>query len=360
MKAYQDRYGYVGFVIPCGDYYSTVAAAWSDAAVIIPWRVYKAYGDKEFLEEMLPMMISHVKLIEENSEEKDTWRGWKGERFRQFGDWLASDSATRDKSASFIHDSFSGATNPNFIQAAFFAYDALLVVKAMEALGKDGGYYRSLFERIKARFQKDFPVYQTQTECVLALCFEIAKDREETVKALEKFIEENGGCMSTGMVGTPHILHALSENGRVDLAYSLLLQEKFPSWLYSVNLGATTIWEHWDGIDENGEFWSKSMNSFNHYAYGAVADWVFEIAAGITQENDGAGFSQIVVAPHPDKRLGFLEGSLKTDKGIIHSKWSYENGRVKYEVEVPSRACVVIDGQSHIVEKGIYEFYGKE
>ena len=359
MAAYQKRYGYVGFVIPCGEYYSSVAAAWADAVVIAPWRVYQVFGNKELLEETLPMMISHVQLIENNSEEKDTWRGWKDRaHFRQFGDWLASDSADVDSSASFIHDSFSGATDPNFIQAVFFAYDVTIVALALETLGKDSSYYRDLFERIKTRFQKDFPVYKTQTECVLALRFNLTPNREQTIKQLVELIHKNGDHLSTGLVGTPHILHALSENGEVELAYSLLLQETFPSWLYSVNLGATTIWEHWDGINEKGELWSKDMNSLNHYSLGAVGEWMYEVAVGINQEKDTGGFEKIVVAPHPNKRLGFMEGSLKTAKGKIYSKWSYgKDGVITYEIEVPDQAKIIIGEKEYYVEKGKHVFY---
>jgi alpha-L-rhamnosidase len=138
----------------------------------------------------------------------------------------------------------------------------------------------------------------------------------------------------------------------------LLLQETFPSWLYSVNLGATTIWEHWDGINEKGELWSKEMNSFNHYALGAVGEWMYEVAVGINQEKDTGGFEKIVVAPHPNKRLGFMEGSLKTAKGKIYSKWSYgKDGVITYEIEVPDQAKIIIGEKEYYVEKGKHVFY---
>ena len=133
--------------------------------------------------------------------------------------------------------------------------------------------------------------------------------------------------MSTGFVGTPYILHVLSENGKTDLAYKLLFQDQNPSWLYSVDHGATTMWEHWNGIKEDGSFWSDDMNSFNHYAYGAVADWLYGVCAGISVCEDGAGYKHFLICPHPDERLGFVNCSLDTENGKIESNWYYKNDR---------------------------------
>jgi alpha-L-rhamnosidase len=237
------------------------------------------------------MMKEHVDCIGRISEEPYTWRG--GKNVRQFGDWLATDSLDKDRDGNFVSTSHSGATRPDFLQAAFYAYDTEILIKALETLGEDCGQYRELHKKIIERFRVDYPVYYTQTECIIALRFRLTPDPQKTIEDLVEKIKKNGDRMSTGFVGTPHILHALSENGRVDLAYSLLLQEEFPSWLYSVNLGATTMWEHWDGINKDGEMWSAKMNSFNHYAYGSFADWIYEVAAGIGQTESSAGFSML-------------------------------------------------------------------
>jgi alpha-L-rhamnosidase len=350
MEATQQIFGHVGNVVPTRG--SAMAAAWSDAAVIIPWNVYRIYGDKKFLAEMIGMMKEHVDCIGRISEEPYTWRG--GKNVRQFGDWLATDSLDKDRNGNFVSTSHSGATRPDFLQAAFYAYDTEILIKALETLGEDCGQYRELHKKIIERFRVDYPVYYTQTECIIALHFRLTPDPQKTIEDLVEKIKKNGDRMSTGFVGTPHILHALSENGRVDLAYSLLLQEEFPSWLYSVNLGATTMWEHWDGINKDGEMWSAKMNSFNHYAYGSFADWIYEVAAGIGQTESSAGFSEIVIAPHPDKRLEWLEASLETNKGTIVSKWTYTDDGIKYEITVPDRAIIIVDGKRHSVEKGKY------
>jgi alpha-L-rhamnosidase len=146
----------------------------------------------------------------------------------------------------------------------------------------------------------------------------------------------------------------LSTNGYTETAYDLLLSEQFPSWLYSVKQGATTIWEHWDGKNEEGDFWSKDMNSFNHYAYGSVADWVYEEACGIKPKKPG--FEEAIIAPKPTDKLDFLSASLETRHGKITSKWYHENGKIKYEIETPVKASVVINGENHELEAGKYIF----
>ena len=162
----------------------------------------------------------------------------------------------------------------------------------------------------------------------------------------------------TGFLGTPLILHALSNYGHTDLAYSLLLRREYPSWLYPVEKGATTIWEHWDGIRPDGKFWSADMNSFNHYSYGAAADWIYEVAAGITPEEDAPGFQRVRIEPHPDERLAWLKASIQTRNGVVSSGWSCEADRVRYEITAEMPARIVIDGKTENVEPGKYTFWG--
>ena len=169
-------------------------------------------------------------------------------------------------------------------------------------------------------------------------------------------IEKNGKRLQTGFVGTPYLLHALSQNGYTELAYDLLLQEQFPSWLYSVKCGATTMWEHWDGRNENGDFWSKAMNSFNHYAYGSVADWVYGVACGINTVKEKPGFEEILIAPHPTDKLDFLSASIETRHGLVSSKWYHDGDKIRYEIVTPVKATVIINGERHELEKGSYIF----
>ena len=169
-------------------------------------------------------------------------------------------------------------------------------------------------------------------------------------------IIENGNRLKTGFVGTPYLLHALSRNGYTELAYDLLLQEEFPSWLYSVKQGATTIWEHWDGVNDKGEFWSKDMNSFNHYAFGSVADWVYGVACGIQTVEEYPGFEKIVIAPQPTKKLSHLSARIETKYGTVSSAWFFDGDKFRYEITTPSDTTVIIDGKTYEVKKGSYVF----
>lgn len=171
-------------------------------------------------------------------------------------------------------------------------------------------------------------------------------------------MKKDGCRLRTGFVGTPFLLHVLSRYGHEDLAYTLLLRREYPSWLYPVTKGATTIWEHWDGIMEDGGFWSADMNSFNHYAYGSVADWIYEEAAGIRPLEPG--FARVQVAPKPDRRLGWLEASIETRNGVVRSRWEYRDGGVRYEIETEMPVIVVIDGRDRSMPAGNYIFWGSE
>ncbi|MBQ3075259.1 MAG: alfa-L-rhamnosidase, partial [Clostridia bacterium] len=191
-------------------------------------------------------------------------------------------------------------------------------------------------------------------------------EEEEKAPLVEKLVElirDFGGRMTTGFVGTPLILRVLSDNGRADVAFDLLLQEKNPSWLFSVTHGATTIWEHWDSQKEDGSFWSTRMNSFNHYAYGSVYDWMFGDMVGLAVCDDGAGYETITYRPHTDKRIGFARASLETRKGSLSASWKYlEDGTVRYELNLPeaTTAHVSIPGlPPRTVTGGSYVFYSK-
>ena len=317
------------------------SAAWADAAVICPWQIYLTYGDKEILSEQYGSMVKWVEYIRNTGENELLWNS--GEHF---GDWLGIDAPA---------GSYKGSTNEHFIAAAFYAYSTSLLIKASGVLGKDCAEYEKLYTGIVKEFQKTF-VCKTQTEHALAIYFDLAEDKQKTADSLAEMVIENGNKLTTGFVGTPYLLHALSENGHADVAYNLLLQEEFPSWLYSVNQGATTIWEHWDGINAEGEMWSKDMNSFNHYAYGAVADWLYGAAAGIQIDEAKPGFEHIIIKPVIDKRLNFLEASINTKFGRVYSKWLIDGDKIKYDFEIPNTATIIIDGKSQEVKKGKFSF----
>ena len=223
------------------------SSAWGDAAVICPWQIYLTYGDKEILDEQYDSMVKWVEYIRCGCEEDSEFLFKIGDKH---GDWLGLDAP---------EGSYKGSSGSKFIATAFYAYSTALLIKAAKVLGKDYMEYEKLYNEIVKEFQQNFEC-KTQTEHALALYFNLAADKLKVIDSLAKMVIENGNKLTTGFVGTPYLLHALSENGHAEVAYNLLLQEEFPSWLYSVNMGATTIWEHWDGINENGEMWSTAMN----------------------------------------------------------------------------------------------------
>ena len=331
-----DMNGKIGMIVPNCFGGTTSAEAWSDAAIIVPWQVYMTYGDKDLLERQLASMTTFMETVLKE--------GYN----HHFGDWLGIDAPA---------GSYTGSTRTELIAEAFLAYDLELLAKAYAVLGRDGSRYRVLYEEAKNKFHADFSdEYRTQTEHVLALYFGLAENPVKTAKGLADMIHESGDHLTTGFVGTPFLLHALSDNGYTELAYTLLLQTSYPSWLFSVSLGATTMWEHWDGINEQGKVWSKDMNSFNHYAYGAVGDWIYGKACGIQIPEDGAGFSKVRVAPLADKRIDSLFASIDTRHGTVSSKWYQKDGKTRYEITVPVEAELVIDGKTHTVSAGTYWF----
>lgn len=338
------------------------SAGWGDAAVICPWQIYVTYGNAGILEEQFDSMKKWIDYITHSTKEPYLWIG--GEHF---GDWLGLDAPA---------GSYKGASREDLVASAFYAYSTGLFVKAGKVLGKDMGEYEGLHRRIIEEFRRKFPEYHTQTEHVLAAAFGLAEDPQKTADALAEMIVRDGSRMRTGFVGTPLILHVLSRYGHTDLAWTLLLRKEYPSWLFPVEHGATTIWEHWDGIMEDGSFWNADMNSFNHYSYGAVLDWIYEVAAGITPVEDAPGFEKVRIEPHPDQRVSWLEASLKTRHGLVSSKWVRESdgiraaeesgeaaditgtGRVRYEITTEMPAVIVIEGRKMEVKPGRYTFWG--
>ena len=344
LAADQREDGAVGHVIP-NVLHQSGSAAWDDAATICPWAVYLAYGDPNILRAQFASMKKWVDYITAHTTTKDLWTG--GEHY---GDWLGLDAPS---------GSYKGSSREDLIASAFYAHSTALVIKAGRVLGQDISAYEALYERIVRAFRQAYPVYQTQTECTLAIYFALAEDTQKAADQLAQMIRSCGTKLQTGFVGTPYLLHALSAHGYTELAYDLLLRREYPSWLYPVTKGATTIWEHWDGQMENGDFWSSDMNSFNHYAYGAVADWVYTVAAGIQTVEEKPGYAAVRIAPQPDKRLDWLEASVETRHGLVRSRWEKQRDMWRYEIETPVEAEVVIDGRKTFCRPGRYIFFSE-
>ncbi len=334
--------------------------AWGDAAAIVPWQVYLAYGNRQLLADSFDSMRRWVDYITSVTKVPGLWRDELPEGKRHYGDWLGLDAP---------YGSYKGSSRDDFIGTAFYAHDTSLLVKTGQILGRDVTDYEKLHGEIIDAFQKAFPVYNTQTECVLAAHFKVAPDPDAAAAQLARMVLDAGAAMTpdtgqaypaaaltTGFVGTPYLLHVLSDYGFDELAWSLLLRREYPSWLYSVTQGATTVWEHWDGMKPDGQMWSTDMNSFNHYAYGSVADWVYTKAAGIQTVEDHPGYERVRIAPVPDERLGSLSARLLTRRGEIVSSWRSDGEGFAFEITTPVQAEIVIDGEKYAAGPGTHRF----
>lgn len=331
------------------------SSAWSDAAVIIPWVVYQTYGDKRILEENWKCMHEWVDYITNHCEENGLWMSGF-----QYGDWLALD---KEESADR-----TGATDKYMIANAYYLYVTDLVKQTAEVLGleQEAEKYAHLYAKTLGAFQKEYYtetgriVSETQTGCILSLYFNLAreKDRDRILKTLLTNIENHKNHLATGFVGTPYICHALSENGAHDMASTLFMREDYPSWLYAVNMGATTVWERWNSIKPDGTFDESGMNSLNHYAYGSVGDWMYRKIAGINQLEPG--YKKILISPMFVKGIEEAEGTLESPYGKIVSRYSCKDGKIQIHVEIPANTTAVIilpeKEEKLEVGSGIYDY----
>jgi alpha-L-rhamnosidase len=337
LAADQSPDGQVPFVIPDVLRNNSTSAGWGDVSTIAPWTMYLVYGDKKILETQYPSMKAYVEYIRKKSGNSYLWKGGS-----VFGDWLFYKSMRQTEN--------DGYTNPDMIATMFYAYSAKLLAQAAAVLQKadDEKIYKDVFEKVKEAFNKNYVTAEghvaseSQTGYVLALNFGLLPEniRPKAVQYLVDDIKSRGNHLSTGFLGTPYLCHVLSQNGRTDVAYDLLLQETYPSWLYPVKMGATTIWERWDGQKPDSSFQDKGMNSFNHYAYGAIGDWMYRVVAGI--EIGKPGYKHILIQPQPDKRLRYAKASYESDYGQIASGWEIKNGALLVSIKIPANTTATI------------------
>jgi alpha-L-rhamnosidase len=315
--------------------------AWADAAFICPWTLYQCYGDLSYLRDHYGCMARYMEYLEKEKvlgfirchPEKDGWGG--------FGDWLALDGSGRT----------DGGTPKDLIGTAFYAHNADILARSAALLGKadDAARRRELHGRIVQAFQNRFVTPDgfiaagTQTAYVLALHFHLVPEavRPATARQLVRLIERNGWKLGTGFVGTPYLLHVLESTGHLDVAYRLLEQEAFPSWLFPVKNGATTIWERWDGWTPDKGFQDKGMNSFNHYAYGAVGDWMVSTVAGL--EAAAPGYKEIRFKPRPGGTLTHAKAHLRTPHGEAAIRWELKDQALHLTLTVPEGTTARLD-----------------
>jgi alpha-L-rhamnosidase len=323
------------------------AAAWSDAAVICPWTLYLCYGDARLLEEQYESMASWVNFMRNRADTDYIWRS-----DAQFGDWL--DYRGRDARRP------APVTNNELVATAFFAYSAHLLAHVAQVLGKtsDAEHFADLANKVKVAFADEFVTPSgrvgpnTQTAYVLALHFDLLPEPMRTlaVERLVKEIRQGHFHLTTGFVGTPYLCHVLSRYGYTDVAYELLNQESYPSWLYPVKQGATTIWERWDGIKPDGGFQDASMNSFNHYAYGAIGEWLYRVVAGIEADPAEPGYKRILIQPQPGGQLTYVSAGLDSMYGRIESEWRRDDNHFQLAVTIPPNTEGVVHLSAQSVE----------
>ncbi|MEM3465137.1 MAG: family 78 glycoside hydrolase catalytic domain [Thermoproteota archaeon] len=305
-----------GFGTPC----------WGDAGIIIPYVVWRTYGDTRIIRLYYERMAHYINYLLGNS--KGFLRPEIG-----YGDWVPADSETPK----------------DVLATAYFAYVVKLMAEMANAIGRkdDAKLYEELFEKIRSAFVKAYVEPDgrikggTQTCYALALDLKLLPEELErlAVEHLVRDIENRNWHLSTGFVGTRHLMQALTKFNRTDIAYKLLLQETYPSWLYSVRLGATTIWERWNSMTEEG-IHEPGMNSFNHYAFGSVGEWLFSTVAGI--DNGGVGFKQIIVKPHPLRELGHVHAKYESINGTVSVDWQFSGEAFHLQLTVPANTSALV------------------
>ena len=342
VEADQQPSGSVPFVIPnvLGPG-AGAATGWADVATIIPWNVYLAYGDRKILENQYNSMKAWVSYMEKASKNYLWNTGF------HFGDWLFYRPFDDNDGRSAVTDKY-------MIAQCFFANSVQIMINTAKVLGKndDADRYTQLLKNLKEAFVKEYLtpngrlVSGTQTAYVLALNFDMLPEnlREQAVEKLVTNIKSYNNHLTTGFLGTPYLCHVLSRFGQTDLAFTLLMQESYPSWLYPVKMGATTIWERWNGIRPDSTFEPASMNSFNHYAYGAIGDWMYRVVAGLDTYEDEPGYKHIKIKPHIGGGLTNVSASLQTYYGKASSGWKVEGNKIILDIEIPAntKATVLI------------------
>ena len=319
---------------------NNTSSGWGDAATIIPWNMYLFSGDKSILEQQFDSMRGWIDYISERSGEDYLWN-----KDFHFGDWLALDGENPNAP--------NGGTDPYFVASAYYYYSTNIVAKAAKVIGdeKSEAYYAELAEKIKRAIQKEYIsengrlTIDKQTAYVLTLYMRLCKDehKERIAKDLAARIKKDDNHIKTGFIGTPYICKVLSEFGYNDLAYTLLLNEEFPSWLYAVNLGATTIWERWNSVMPDGTMNPQGMNSLNHYAYGSIAEWMYGYMLGLRPDEKCPGFKNAIISPKPNWQIKHAEGKVNTAAGEYEVKWRITaDGKLDFNIIIPFNGTATV------------------
>jgi alpha-L-rhamnosidase len=315
------------------------SAGWADVATIIPWNIYLAYGDLEVLEDQYNSMKAWVEFMHGKSINNLWNNGF------HFGDWLFYRPEDDNDGRAAVTDKY-------LIAQCFYAHSTQLLINAARVLHRDDdeATYTSLLQKIKEAFTREYMtpngrlVSGTQTAYVLSLDFDMFPDtlRTQAAARLAENVKNYDNHLTTGFLGTPYLCEVLTRFGYDSVAYKLLLQPTYPSWLYPVKMGATTIWERWDGIKPDSTFETPGMNSFNHYSYGAIGDWMYRSMVGIDTYEDGVGYKHIKIKPHIGGDFVYASASLETYYGKVGNEWKIDGNNVTMDTEIPPNTTATI------------------
>ena len=350
---------------------------WSDAGIIVPYTMWKRYGDTEILRGNFAAMAKFMDHVNETRYHHDAIKGESG--LYQWADWLSMEDLETCSSRAFVLDDKGNRVRPkdeairywDYLGGCYWLWDARMMAEMAEAVGKDAAPCRRMaseaFAYLKANFfsasdgmiLERFRTMQTPALFALKLGLVEGAAKDNTIAQLRKCIVDSGACLRTGFLGTSILMETLTENGLTDVAYSLLLNHAFPGWLYSVDQGATTIWERWNSYTKESGFGPVSMNSFNHYSYGAVLEWMYSTMAGIRPDPKSSGFRHFILAPIPDRRIGFCKASYRSASGLIKSEWRFsDSGKCKWCFTIPdgtSATVIFPDAEAMEYSSGDYE-----
>ena len=353
--------GYPG-VAPFGQYGNEkMRLGWADAGIIVPWTIWKQFGDKAIVDENWESMEKFMDHINATKYDHDALRAENGNY--NWADWLSYEALESCSGRAFKDaDTRKQAEEYwSFLGGCYWLMDAQMMAQMALNTDRDAGKYEDMsfaaWEYLRERFLNTDGTFkldilntmQTPTLFGLKLNLFTEEAAEVAKERLRKNFEEHGNCLQTGFLGTSILLPTLTESGMSDIAYELLFQRKNPSWLYSVDNGATTIWERWNSYMKDSGMGPSGMNSFNHYAYGCVCQWLWEYAAGIDSSVNLPGFECLYLHPVPDKRLGFLEAEYKTPRGVVKSAWKYEGDTWIWTFTIPKgvkEAYVTLPGET--------------
>ena len=361
MRDSQSELGGFPGVAPYAQYGNEMMRlGWADAGIIVPWTIWKQFGDKQIIEENWEAMNRFMNHIHETKYNHESMVAENGNY--QWADWLSYEPLESCSGRAFAN----GKPLPeaidywNYLSASYWAIDAGMMYDMAVATGRNADKYQQMAKEAKEFLQKNFlneegsfrtEILNTmQTPALFALKNQLVSGEAKnkmTARLRENFTQ-HGNCLQTGFLGTSILMATLTENDMEDIAYELLFQRKNPSWLYSVDNGATTIWERWNSYMVDQGMGPQGMNSFNHYAYGCVCEWIWETAAGIASDTASPGFKHIIMKPIPDKRLGYLNAEYQSASGLIKSAWRYEGDQWIWDFTIPegATASVTLPGET--------------